>query len=59
MITCVPVRMHTGCQCYMCRHGRNKPVRRTFNRKLRHKHKQELKNKGEIINVNLSIGYTD
>ena len=55
----VKVRSHTGCSCYYCRKGRNSVVRREFQRKMRHLHKKELKNKGEIVNVHLSIGYTD
>ncbi len=55
----VKVKMHTGCSCWYCRHGRNRIVRREFQRKMRHLHKKELKNKGEVVNVNLSIGYTD
>lgn len=53
----IRLRTHTGCHYY--KKGRNKAVRREFHRKVRHRHKQELKNRGDIINVNLSIGYTD
>lgn len=52
-------RMHTGCSCYYCRKGRNKVVRRLFNKQRRLRHKQQLKNKGDIIDVDKSIWYTD
>lgn len=53
------IKMHTGCGCMFCRHGRNAQVRREFHRKLRKRQKQELKNKGDIVTQNKSIGYTD
>lgn len=52
-------KIHTGCSCTQCRRGKNKQVRTTFHRGLRHRQKQQLKNKGDIIDVNKSIGYTD
>ena len=52
-------RIHTGCSCWHCRHGRNKAVRRQFSRKRRFRHKQQLKKLQDIIDIDVSIGYTD
>lgn len=52
-------RIHTGCSCWYCRRGRNKAVRRTFSKKRRLRHKQQLKRLQDIIDVDVSIGYTD
>lgn len=53
------MRIHTGCGCSMCRAGRDKNTRQEFHRKVRHRQKQQLKNKGEVIDIDMSIGYTD
>lgn len=52
-------RMHTGCSCKHCRRGRDKRTRRIFMRKLKQRQKRQLKRFGGIIDVTLSIGYTD
>lgn len=52
-------RMHTGCSCKLCRRGMKKQHRREFHRKLRQRQKRQLKRFGDIIDVTLSIGYTD
>lgn len=52
-------RMHTGCSCKLCRRGKDKRTRRIFMRKLRQRQKRQLKRFGDIIDVTLSIGYTD
>lgn len=52
-------RTHTGCSCHYCRRGRSKVIRKRFNKRRRLRHKQQLKNKGDIIDVDKSIGYTD
>ena len=53
------VKMHTGCNCYACRKGRDKRVRKIFHKMARKKQKQQLKNNGEVVDVDISIGYTD
>lgn len=53
------IKMHTGCDCYYCRRGRNKQIRKEYTRKIRRLHKKQLKKFGEIIDPVLSIGYTD
>ena len=52
-------KIHTGCSCKRCSIGKDKKTRRQFHRSLRNKQKQEIKKFGEIINVDISIGYTD
>lgn len=52
-------RMHTGCPCWRCRQGRNKVVRREFSKRRRLRHKRQLRKFGDIIDVDISIGYTD
>lgn len=52
-------RMHTGCPCWYCRRGRTKAIRRQFSKRHRLRHKQQLKRWHDIIDVDVSIGYTD
>lgn len=52
-------RIHTGCRCKLCRGGMKKQYRREFHRKLRQRQKRQIKRFGDIIDVTLSIGYTD
>lgn len=49
-------RMHTGCSCKHCRHGKDKRTRRIFMRKLRQRQKRQLKRFGDIVDVTLSTG---
>ena len=55
-------KIHTGCSCKRCRSGKSGKhnwIRKYYHRMMRRIYKRELKNKGEITNVNKSIGYTD
>lgn len=52
-------RMHTGCKCRRCKRGRDKYTRRTFHRKVGQTQKREIEKYGDVINLNISIGYTD
>ncbi len=52
----IVVPMHTGCSCRYCHVGKDSRTRREFIRKLRRSYKRELKQNGDITNINLSIG---
>lgn len=53
------IKLHTGCNCFHCRKGRNKRVRKFYTRKMRKLYKRQLKRYGDIIDAVISIGYTD
>ncbi len=55
-------KIHTWCSCWACRYWKSwnhNRVRKVYHKRNRKRHKQELKNKWEIINPNYSIWYTD